>query len=864
MQKMLKCKKERRKVKAMFRKIYQFPAVLAVCMCASSVFADQAPNPRSAVSVNANSGRGSGAAKVSTRGDGSSESVVSRGNTVSARSTSANVTARSAAAKTTVARTGRTTAVKQANMVNRSASVSRSATTPARAGAMVKATLGRSAIPGMKNNARSATKNILNTGMARAANMARATAVFGDVSKIGGGYSQCRDSYATCMDQFCANANETFRRCYCSQKFTDFQETEAMFEEVKGLLQRFEDNNLNAVDKTAAEVNAMYTATVGEAAIKNDVSGAQSILSEIGDLLSGKKKAGQTKKEEPKKTSLDLGSLTSGMTFDMDDIWGGGGFDDMFSSNKRKSGPNMAEMSGQELYNVSNEQCLEIVGEACSSNAILNMATSSYSILITQDCNLYEKKLDAQRQAIMNTVREAEKMLRDARLEEYRAHNSADVNECITKVRNAMLQDTACGANFKRCLDYSGQYINQTTGEPIYSPLLFKLTEMINLYSKGADSFGDVLTNNGEFNKFLDAKKMFANTALDSCRDIADTVWTEFKRTAIIEIAQAQDEKIEEVKSTCVSTMAECYDSQSGALKDFDTTSAKSAGAIAANAARAMCSDKVAACAALYSPTSGKSCEFDDQGRILNATNCGLGALLDYVATVDSTKIAEGCAEALTKYAQEMCAPSGEGTEYPWGCRNRPRHMLEKDLLERASIYCDVSNTADDRLNTDLLDYANTVSKLSESISSELSIMLSDACDSVDGVWIDAEQSETPIENVVMNKSVYKADEEGKATKAEQKETYEIYEYGLPSEYANMKQLGAFMDKIAVPANSNLNTYGICIENNVKVQCEAMGGEEYATYDERTDSCKFTDKWYEQKCSEIGGYYEKNICYYAE
>lgn len=839
----------------MFRKIYQFPAVLAVCMCASSVLADQAPNPRSAVSVNANSGRGSGTTKVTTRGDGSSDSVVSRGGAVSARNASANVTARSAAAKTTVARTGRTTAVK--NMTNRSASVSRSATTPARAGTVSKAGLGRSAIPGMKNNARSATKNIMNTGMARAANMARATAVFGDVSKIGGGYSQCRDSYATCMDQFCANANETFRRCYCSQKFTDFQETEAMFEEVKGLLQRFEDNNLNAIDKTAAEVNAMYTATVGEAAIKNDVSGAQSILSEIGDLLSGKKKAGQ-KSQETKKTSLDLGSLTSGITFDMDDIWGGGGFDDMFGSNKRKTGPNMAEMSGQELYNVSNEQCLEIVGDACSSNAILNMATSSYSILITQDCNLYEKKLDAQRQAIMNTVREAEKMLRDARLEEYRAHNSADVNECLSKVQTAMTMETACGADYKRCMDPTGLYINPSTGDPIYSPLLFKLVEVINLYDPN-DS------KNADFDKYLDEKKMFATTALDSCRDIADTVWTEFKRSAVIQIAQAQDEKIEEVKASCVQTMGECYDSQSGALKDFDTTSAQSAGAIAANAARAMCSDKVAACAALYSSNSNATCKFDNQGRITNATNCGLGALLDYVATVDSTKIAEGCADALTKYAQDTCAPSSSDStnKYPWGCRNRARHLLEKDLLERASIYCDVSNTADDRLNTDLLDYANTVSKLSESISSELSIMLSDACDSVDGIWIDAAQSDTPIENVVMNKSVYKADKDGAAIKAEQKETYEIYGYSLPEEYKDMKPLAAFLDKISVPANSDISTYGICIENNVKVQCDAQGGEEYATYDARTDSCKFTDKWYEQKCADIGGYYEKNICYYA-
>ena len=35
---------------------------------------------------------------------------------------------------------------------------------------------------------------------------------------------------------------------------------------------------------------------------------------------------------------------------------------------------------------------------------------------------------------------------------------------------------------------------------------------------------------------------MFATSALDTCRDIADVVWTEFKRSALIEIAQAQDE----------------------------------------------------------------------------------------------------------------------------------------------------------------------------------------------------------------------------------------------------------------------------------------------------------------------------------
>lgn len=856
----------------MFKHFYQFPAVLAMCLAATSGVADQAPNPRSAVSANTNTARNS-SAKVMTRGDGTAASVVSRGGATSARATQNNVSARSAATKTTVARTGRTTAVKSGNMANRSATVSRSASTPARAGTVTKANLGRSAVPGMKNNARSASKTISNLGMARAANMARATAVFNDISKIGGGYSQCRDSYATCMDQFCANANDTFRRCYCSQKFSEFQETEAMFEEVKGLLQSFEDNDLNAVDKTAAEVNAMYTATVGEAAIKKDVSGAAEKLSSIADLLSGKKKPGQ-QEQQNKSTGLDISSLSTGFTIDMNDLWGGSS-NSLFGGAEETNAPNMAEMSGKQLYNEANRQCVEITKESCSSTAIFNMATSSYSLMINQDCNLYEKKLDTQRQAIMNTVREAEKMLRNARLEEYRAHNSADVNECLSKVRSAMLQDTACGASYKRCLDYSGQYINQTSGEPIYSPLLFKLTEMINLYAgntgteSNADAFGDVLTNNGEFDKFLEAKKLFATTALDSCRDIADTVWTEFKRSAIIEIAQAQDEKIEEVKSSCVSTMGECYDSQSGELKNFDNTSAKSTGAIAANAARAMCSDKVAACAALYG--NGEGCVFDKQGRITNATSCGLGALLDFVATVDSTKIAEGCADAMAKYAQELCAPvSGATNKYPWGCRSMARHDVEKALLDRAAVYCDVSGTADSNLSSELLNYSKVVSNLTDSIAEELSMLLMTECEKADGVWIESYNLGVKNgENYTREVNIKQTIEDNNATTETKK--HNIAEYGFNAmngaEYKDEKQLAKFLSAIGVNETVGKNdviTYGLCMENSVKAQCDIIAGEDnkYAKYNDKTGMCVLNEPWYQEKCDAIGGYYENDICYY--
>ena len=775
-------KKREKKLKGLSQLFCRISGALAMCVCASSVMAAQAPNPRS-VASSAQTSRNSSKviSRSTTNRENGDVSVVSRG-AVMRRTDNDAVSARTA--KNTVARSGGLSR----SAVGRSATVARSGAINARSGAGAGANVSRSAVPMSHKTARSAS-NVVNAGVARLASGARATAVFSDVSKIGGGYAQCRESYATCMDQFCANANDTYRRCYCSSKFTEFRDTEAALDEAKVLLQRFEDNNLNAVDKTAAEVNAMYSATVGEAAIKNDVSGAQSILNEIGDLLSGKKKS----KEE--KTEL------SGL-IDVDDIWGdGGGAFDLFASNDE---PETVVLEGLALYNQTHNQCLQVVGDACSNAATLNMTTSAYNIMINQDCNLYEKKINSQREAVMKTVRQAEKYLRDARLEEYRAHNSQDVNECITKVKNAILSDVACGENYNRCLDYSGKYINSTTGEPIYSPDLFGLTDIIKL-----DGSADVLGKNPNFDKFLEEKRMFATTALDSCRDLADVVWSEFKRSALIEIAQAQDEKIQQVKDSCVSTMAECYDNQSGQLKDMDTTTAQASGAISASAARAMCKEKVDACSNLY--------------------DGGLKELQAFVNTVDSIKITEGCTDALTKYIQdELCAPAANETDrkYPWGCRDKKRTDIEKAIGLRKDVYCAVQQ--DNTLN---IDIDKTVKSLIDSVIAELDVMYDTECDAVGGIWV--ESGETADTTYV------------KDTNFEQK----FYSAVI----GGTKKTGT----------DGVNSFGVCHANSLKIQCEmqntATNG--LAKYDEVAGKCVFEPDWYKNRCEFIGGYYENDTCY---
>ena len=697
------------------------------------------------------------------------------------------------------------------NIGARTATVVRTAATPERQSRAASTNLVRSTInhtgAASKSRAAVATNN---------ASRARATAVFSDISKIGGGYANCRESYATCMDQFCANANDTYRRCFCSDRFTEFRNSENALDQAKLLLMQFQDNNLNAVDKTAAEVNAMYTATAGELAIKKDTSGASKMLSEINDLLSGKRTTTSSNTG-----STSLGILSFDFSTSMDDIWGGDG-GSIFSSS---TGTNMADLEGAALYNAAHKQCMQVMGDACESSAVLNMATSSYGILITQDCNAYQKSIDSKKETVQQTVRTAEKYLREARLEEYRAHNSADVNECLTKVRSAMLTDVACGENYKRCLDYSGAYINQSTGEPIYSTRLFQLADMITL--NGIDGTSDVLSTNPRFNTFLDEKRIFAQTALDSCRDMADIVWREFKRTALIEIAQAQDEKIEEIKMSCVSTMAECYDTQTGALQDFDTTTSKLSGALSASAARAMCEEKVMACATLYGNTDG--CTFSKDGKLTSRSsgnNCGLTALLNFVNTVDNVRVAEGCQTAIENHLKELCTPTSGTRGYPWNCRTLSVSELEKNISDFVLSYCKDPALEGDGVSSESKAKAT---RALEDLKDELNYQLAAACEELDGYWIQDQQDMTVGTSGNKLTAFYTTVNGGKSSLGD-------------------------------------DSLGGCYENTTMLQClqynDPDKGEAAASYDRGRDECTFTDAWFASKCTLLdNGYFDNGICY---
>ena len=447
---------------------------------------------------------------------------------------------------------------------------------------------------------------------------------------FGTGYNICREAYFTCMDQFCAYQDESYRRCVCSSRLTDIKNKERALSQTADQLQDFKDLNIEAIPKTGAEVKAMLTATAGEniAAASKDKSGAAQKLAGISNILA-----------KAKSKSLSTAG-TLDIAGDINEIW---------ATTDLTSGVNIANLSGEALYNAVHAQCVNLVADNCESTATLNMVISAYGMYIENDCtmllnNLAQKKVQAD-----GTIRATEREMNVARLENYNAHNSTSINDCIAQVRRDITAEAACGPDYIHCLDVSGMYLNRDTGAPIYTANFYQLETQISLS-------GNVLTNqtNRLIVNELNSKRMFAERGLETCRDLADDVWQEFMRQAIGEIYQGQQERIRQVKNECLNVVSTCYDDQAQSLKDFSNIKDQLLLGSRLELSEEMCKQKLDACSNLYG--GGPD---------------GLLELLEAMRKITDQKIAKECRTTLQEFARDMCAvPTNDSKHtYPYGCR---------------------------------------------------------------------------------------------------------------------------------------------------------------------------------------------------
>lgn len=521
----------------------------------------------------------------------------------------------------------RNTAKKAPQRTNISSRNARSGTqTTARTGTNV-----RTPVPSAtkKRNISRATKSI-NTNSARTIISRAAIGAPEPAEKMGEGYNKCRDAYFTCMDQFCGTVNDTYRRCYCSSKLTEIQSRERALLQTANQLQDFRDLNLNVIDKSASEVSAMLSASEGEIAQSNakDKSASAKQLSGISDVLS------KTKKQ----------SLSTQGTLDI-----AGDINAIWSTTDLAGGDNLANLSGESLYNAVHAQCAEMVSDSCPDTATKTMVVSAYGMYIENDCSLLLNNLDKQLVSANATIRETEYTMGDLRLENYNNHNSSSIHECIAQVRQDITANTACGTDYVHCLDITGRYLNYETGEPIYTADFFQLSSQTSLS-------GDLLTNqtNRLLVERLNSMRDYAKRGLDTCRDISDSVWDEFLRQAITEIHQGQQDRIRKVKEECLDVVNTCYDEQNKSLKDFSNTDEALLLGSRLELSEQMCREKLDTCSNLYGGGSA-----------------GLAALTTAMYDIVDQQIAQQCLTTLQAYTQELCAVSGTDTlhAYPYGCR---------------------------------------------------------------------------------------------------------------------------------------------------------------------------------------------------
>lgn len=495
---------------------------------------------------------------------GVANAAVRDGTAVSRAKSDKNISQTQARTATTVKRVENRTSV----LSSRGTSNSKNArTTVARSGTVARST-----------NARTA-KNVNNSR-----NMTSIVARAGDnlsSTRTGAEYEQCKNTYFSCMDQFCMLKNDDYRRCSCNDRVFQLDEVRGVLEQAGEKLTVFTES-LDVVGMTAAQALAMRTQSEGEAALTDDTSASKVLLQAIMNSIRGEDTTVGGKYS-------DLNSIN--ISFDTVNAFG-----------MADAGQAIAAYNGNALYSAVYPQCRDAVRADCN-DASLQRAITAYLMAVEQDCNTVQTAIEQTQKKMKAAVREGSAMLDLARVENRQKHNSSDITTCINEVENAILSEQVCGANYHKCLD-NGQFIDVSTGKPIAGVEDFYKLEQMLVFSDGVEVAEQKLSKNSSNRVFVqnfeNRVKKFAQPALDKCVENADTVWAEYLDKAMLSIYYAQKSKVAEIKQGCFDFVAGCYMNGDTAITTAMAELAGDAGIVlqpskvALNAQ--MCSDYVNSC----------------------------------------------------------------------------------------------------------------------------------------------------------------------------------------------------------------------------------------------------------------------------
>ena len=430
-------------------------------------------------------------------------------------------------------------------------------------------------------------------------------------------YSKCKTVYYECMDEFCANKDSNLRRCACSSRIHEFDGIKKQLSDAEDKMLDF-NQRLLTVSMDKEDAAALSVATEGETASQiKDKTESEKLLKKITDTLNA---------SSDSKFNNNLSAIS--LSLDMDSAW-----DNIDSL----SGIATTAKSGVELYNAARPVCVEMAKEVCSDEE-LSIAQDGYKLTIQQDCNTVAKSYNTLYNDAMTKIHESGALLDISRLTNYQQRNSDDILTCKRKILEQLSDASVCGKNLYKCLDMTGEYIDPSNGNAFLSANLYNLSNL--LQEPSADEKWSKITKNEPFVNFLNAKKEFLDPAIKQCEDVSDTVWKEFLDDALAQIKLAQNAKMEEIRHSCTTLVAECKTNALTDLAEFDARALSLFSVAADKTANAMCADVQNACITLIDNIGDTDWEYGMTGI---ATNISYDTIMDACAQIGRDCIVQKC-----------------------------------------------------------------------------------------------------------------------------------------------------------------------------------------------------------------------------
>ena len=321
---------------------------------------------------------------------------------------------------------------------------------------------------------------------------------------------ECQQKYDGCMDSFCMLDNDTGGRCLCSDKNAEF---DAILAEIEKLDQQ-------SYQMATFGVENIEMGDDADAVIAKANAVAQSVLNQ-----------GEEKKT---RRTLDLSMWDTPVDFDDDeDIFGASAVSPIDGKD------------GDALHRAAADLCVAQIPECQSEIQMLQMM---YAQRIKSDCAAYENSLKQQKNSSTQKLAAAERALREAALDQYRAANKYDLGQCTVEFKKCMQTTGGCGDDFSGCASMVAMDATNTRQSTSRQAKNYQIKGVATNIEISASTYDALM-----------AKKPLGESITKSCVNVAGQVWDTFLREVAPQVKNAELIAEDKARQDCIGNISSCF-----------------------------------------------------------------------------------------------------------------------------------------------------------------------------------------------------------------------------------------------------------------------------------------------------------------